>query len=115
MLVDYCQEAQRGTVGMSTAHNTREGAKMKVEMRRASAQVEILLDLDGMIDHRILAYLSEAGALLYPDRIGVEYITSVSLAATGTHLYNRPRRRENVCRPGPVCPACEAHWYEDTR
>ena len=65
---------------------------MKAGMRLTSTQVEIFLDLNGLIDHGATGYLSKAGALLFPNRTGVEYITIVSLAATGTRFYVRPEQ-----------------------
>ncbi len=57
--------------------------------------------------------MSDAGALLFPQRIGVEYIARVSLTALGTRLYKRAGRFR-VCLPGFVCPACDTQWYEGT-
>ena len=67
-----------------------------------------------LLEEGQVCYLSQAGVLLFPDRIEVKHIERVSVCATGTHLYRRPSA-ELLGVLGPRCRCCDQLWLHGTR
>ena len=81
-------------------------------MRKDSTQVEIFLSLQRLLRDGVVCYMSEAGTLLFPDRVDIDCITRVSIADAGTHLYVRPPLANDVGVLGGRCLACQMMWFK---
>ncbi len=65
-------------------------------MRKDSTHFEMFLNLQRLLRDGVVCYMSGGGALLFPDRVDIDYITRVSIADTGTHIYVRPPLASDV-------------------